>query len=110
MGDYVLNLTEDQIVELSAAIAKELKDIHSITELPTNTGWISVKDRLPQNPIYLGCCGDFLVTDGKHQSVAGWTQTYDPINAISYWRWVAGTVNVDLNEITHWMPLPEPPK
>jgi hypothetical protein len=67
--------------------------------------WISVKDRLPElierdgfkNP----CSRAVLTCDGDKMSVG--------------YRWKSGSDEYflpndrELNEITHWMPLPEPP-
>jgi hypothetical protein len=48
-------------------------------------GWISVKDRLPENVLILAFRdGEYVLTDGE---VLEWNIGY-----------------------THWMPLPEPPK
>ena len=63
--------------------------------------WISVKDRLPED------CKKILVVNGRG---------YISISSLwrkdgSKWTWVdsAGHFN-HVNDITHWMPLPEPPK
>lgn len=70
--------------------------------------WISVKDKLPDKDDI----NDYLITDGKRCFVGfyrhkvkawdnftlGWVQEY----------YSDGSVE-DI-EITHWMPLPEPPK
>lgn len=65
-----------------------------LLEVPTvepNPGWISVKDRLPDR------LDEYLVVNcGK----VGLAIYHDGL-------WFAPTRNV---EITHWMPLPEPPK
>jgi hypothetical protein len=70
-------------------------------------GWIDVKDRLPeikqrgstQNP----CSDEVLCSDGKRCSIGI--------------RWICGTTEYflphdreNMDKITHWMPLPEPPK
>ena len=68
--------------------------------------WISVKDRLPD------CMGEVLViVSGKpHENVtldgAYEIAEYDPVEGwiLEMWpEWCSGVV-------THWMPLPEPPK
>lgn len=63
--------------------------------------WISVKDRLPE------CGVNVLVTDGIHQMVT-WCEFVD-----GTFQWVDNFieyVNVRFKPVTHWMPLPEPPK
>lgn len=58
-------------------------------------GWISVKDRMPEY-------GRYLVTVVRDDgAVAVHTATY---NDLSWW------MHSNVGEITHWMPLPEPPK
>ena len=68
--------------------------------------WISVKDRLPD------CMGEVLViVSGKpHENItldgAYEIAEYDPVEGwiLEMWpEWRSGVV-------THWMPLPEPPK
>lgn len=58
-------------------------------------GWISVKDRMPEY-------GRYLVTVVRDDgAVAVHTATY---NDLGWW------MHSNAGEITHWMPLPEPPK
>lgn len=61
--------------------------------------WISVEDRLPEK-IATGC---LVYADGWTQ-VADWT--HDKYGN-DWWFYVDGEYDP---EITHWMPLPEPPK
>lgn len=66
-------------------------------------GWISVKDRLPE----------------VRHAVLGYTPFYKNIWAVTmhedgcWYFWYPGTSEYDQDwygPITHWMPLPEPPK
>lgn len=67
-----------------------------------NNGWISVEDRLPDNPTkeVLAWCGYHILArysddqwlvyySDKYSENTGWTEEHN---------------------ITHWQPLPEPPK
>lgn len=80
--------------------------------------WISVEDRLPEEgDVVLVIAARFVLTDG----VTAWSQKLEYIDRD--WRAVVtfhdvkgspihhqpGPVVV-AQEITHWMPLPEPPK
>ena len=63
--------------------------------------WISVKDRVPEAGVHV------LVTDGIHMMVT-WCEYVD-----NQCLWVDNYytyVNVRFKEVTHWMPLPEPPE
>lgn len=65
--------------------------------------WISVKDRLPESHDEKADC--FLVTDGTFI----WMAYY----ACKEWQFAECTDSpyvIDWTDITHWMPLPEPPK
>lgn len=85
-----------------------------IEEAPTVCGWISVKDRLPDaagyNCLVVGknCFGQkFVFTAFTGYGEPGWW-TYDKT------RMRRETSEADNRlspvwEITHWMPLPEPP-
>ena len=79
-----------------------------VTHIPANmmleadkTQWISVKDRLPED------CKKILVVNGHG---------YISISSLwrkdgSKWTWVDSTGHFNhVNDITHWMPLPEAPK
>ena len=56
--------------------------------------WISVEERLPEQ------YGLFLIADDKgNMEVASWTKQFG---------WFSGGNRV--KRVTHWMPLPEPPK
>lgn len=58
------------------------------------SGWISVEERLPEQ------YGLFLIADDKgNMEVASWTKQFG---------WFSGGNRV--KRVTHWMPLPEPPK
>ena len=59
--------------------------------------WISVKERLPDDG------KDYLVTDGAVCMVAAFRCD---VNKFDFWtiHWWSN------EEVTHWMPLPEPPK
>lgn len=65
--------------------------------------WISVKDRLPESYDEKADC--FLVTDGEFI----WMAYY----ACKEWQFAQCTNSpyvIDWTEITHWMPLHEPPR
>ncbi len=83
-------------IELEPVIEKEV--LRMIDEQETisvaSPKWISVKDRLPEPGSYV------LVFTDDH---CDYTAHYD-----GYW-WLSGKPALSY-KVTHWMPLPEPPK
>lgn len=67
-----------------------------IDDIPTDDAWISVKDMLPKKK------GDYLIynTDGTV-----WPYWYDADDNSWY-----DSCGYKTDIVTHWMPLPEPPK
>ena len=67
-----------------------------IDAMPTVGGWISVKDRLPEEN------GVYLVFVAR-----GYVEFYTLLDK----TWFSSTFNIcDDGFVTHWKPLPEPPK
>ena len=63
----------------------------------TPDDWISCSERMPRG------YADVLVTDGEHVEVKWWDES-------GYWNsWTELNSDIFADEITHWMPLPEPP-
>lgn len=67
--------------------------------------WISVKDELPPLPSK-GC--------GSHRYICAYTLFTENVlvgelKYTYYGSWVIGGCDLH-NSVTHWMPLPEPPK
>lgn len=65
--------------------------------------WISVKDRLPDGP-------RFVLVYVRHPAVS----TFSAWSCIMTDTWLgdkwAENADSEAHEVTHWMPLPEPPK
>lgn len=76
-------LTTDHILD-----ATKMVDVH---------GWISVKDRMP------GECAGLLIVYHAYLKEIG-TSYYDDD------MWCSSPWPINSEGITHWMPLPEPPK
>lgn len=71
--------------------------------------WISVKDKLPKEN------GIYIVYAQGGTSVAGWIWYDNVVVAAEYafceWTWNENGIEWDISGIvTHWMPLPEPPR
>ena len=76
--------------------------------------WISVEDQLPLQADYAmpGCyeCIRVLVTDGDHVTTQLFVRgKVEGINDSAWSGW-EDYAYLNPHEITHWMPLPEPPK
>ena len=73
--------------------------------------WISVNDRLPEESgNYIVCCDDSSCSYGE-----GIWYSSDVVVVSEYyegsWTWYEGCTEWSLeNIVTHWMPLPQPPK
>lgn len=78
--------------------------------------WISVKDRLPEvasthknrwgnhtESVRVLCA--CLQADGKRMVKEGFCEVYEGYEADPHWK-IPGTIH----SVTHWMPLPTPPK
>ncbi|EFH5684371.1 DUF551 domain-containing protein [Escherichia coli] len=64
----------------------------------TPDSWISCSERMPKG------YADVLVTDGEHVEVKWWDES-------GYWNsWTELNSDILAHEMTHWMPLPEPPQ
>lgn len=72
-----------------------------IEDAPTVNGWISVKDRLPEKE------GQYLCWFGKNTLAKGAAiATY-----LEMWKAFGSLESLETYQnVTHWMPLPEPPK
>ena len=78
--------------ELNVRLKKELRVARAMAVQKVE--WISVDERLPEQ------YGPFLIADDKgNMEVATWTKQFG---------WFSGGNRV--KRVTHWMPLPEPPK
>ncbi len=68
--------------------------------------WISVKNRLPNNTFFVN---DLVLFFSKKHGMA-MVGCYD--DEFSIWTrlpWGAGDKSLNFEDVTHWMPLPEPP-
>jgi hypothetical protein len=69
------------------------------------SGWIPVQERLPEKE---GWYLVYTAPDKKHRSInkAEFCKGFEWNNFEPYWRGAGG----HWGNVTHWMPLPEPPK
>ena len=79
-------------------------------KLGKESGWISVKDRLPELPDFDHCDRMVITCDWKgHVAPMYWERRTIRGKSIERWRYYFDRI-YDGFGITHWMPMPEPPK
>ncbi|EFM2200408.1 DUF551 domain-containing protein [Escherichia coli] len=89
-----------RIAELVAELVSQTYKLHELSgnSPVTPDSWISCSERMPEG------YADVLVTDGEHVEVKWWDES-------GYWNsWTELNSDIFDDEITHWMPLPEPPQ
>ena len=64
--------------------------------------WISVKDELPPNKDWYLCAGVEAVDGRLHEARVRILRPY--------YTWISNWNDAGNFVVTHWMPLPEPPK
>lgn len=92
---------------MKAIDAAQTIDPKSLRPKEEKKEWISVKDRLPD------VFDEVLVYDTfSNTSISiAWRETTPRKNGIVDWYWNSQmSYPEDLTHVTHWMPLPEPPK
>ncbi|MCZ9168989.1 DUF551 domain-containing protein [Escherichia albertii] len=95
-GDWLY----DDPIDLARAIRKgpDMPTVQAGNSPVTPDGWISCSERMPKG------YADVLVTDGEHVEVKWWDES-------GYWNsWTELNSDILAHEMTHWMPLPEPPQ
>jgi len=82
----------------------------------TKSEWVSVKDRLPaEKSSFLGTDGEIVfaaywVQDCNNYKVGGWEESCYYCGGSSLVSFLDKDKIYCAKKVTHWMPLPEPPK
>ena len=87
---------------LLADVAEYVAKMPTIEAEPVKQEWISVKDRLPERDQKV------LVYDAGDETEIHVYHLREDLDGL-YWDDESGWA-VDFENVTHWMPLPEPPK
>ncbi|EET6463234.1 DUF551 domain-containing protein, partial [Escherichia coli O157:H7] len=94
LNSNIVEKVDDDRIEAVKAVLRRLDGNSPVTP----DGWISCSERMPKG------YADVLVTDGEHVEVKWWDES-------GYWNsWTELNSDIFADEITHWMPLPEPPQ
>lgn len=103
---YVDNKYADchQVICTKCAVTKSDEDYeYVISDWNTRaSGWISVSERLPE--------ANMPVLVNYHNMIKSNIQSVAIYFDRQRWRQLIGGSDFDDSSITHWMPLPEPPK
>ena len=100
----------DDISKIVRDAVAEITSLRAELEKAKKDGWISVKDRMPEN-VHIE-----HLTVGHSKAVLGYVKDNLCTFCVSYdyehkaWRYFCDSNHIVRHEITHWQPLPEPPK
>lgn len=72
--------------------------------------WIPVSDKLPVLPNGDWQQRTFIVCAKGHVFPLSYEREYVRGKAVERWKWMWNRIYDKTEAITHWMPLPEPPK
>ena len=104
LADFMISngVTVQENVEISDELLKQLKNapITICKEEPSIElvqEWISVDDRLPEDGDIVLCYMEF-----GEQRIARWDESEN--------CWAGQLIDYHKEQVTHWMPLPQPPK
>ena len=99
-GKVMCNTTMEEVQ------AVDTGELMPITNLPTPAKWISVKDRLPEEGQDCIFYVDFVDKwDGGSERI-----NFQEIGVFNGKDRFYHRSHTDLDRVTHWMPLPAPPK
>ena len=103
LADYLIanGVTVQDNTEITDELLKQLRNapltvLHEEPTIEVVQEWIPVKDRLPKGGAIVLCNTDYFV------EVLQWDERAD--------MWVDQYRSYRKNYVTHWMPLPQPPK
>ena len=100
-----LETAKKRITELEAEPVSQTYKLNELSGNPpvTPEGWISCSDRMPEDT-------KMLLAFSQGEIVAAyWNWVVNPINYKKYRAFTYLSGNI-LDDVTHWMPLPEPPQ
>ena len=107
LGNDCYTLKFQTACSMAIAALREQDHFQEVTKM---VGWISVNDRLPKNMAnkVLVCCKNGYVGFGHYEKFRGNEVWYNLENDRPFTDW--NLDDCETYEVTHWMPLPEPPE
>ena len=105
-GDCLTCKAHDEAIEVAVTALKE----QDVTDKNVGNKWISVSERLPKSIInkVLVHCKNGYIGFGHYEEFQGVKDWYNLESGEPFREW--DLEDCETYEVTHWMPLPEPPK
>jgi len=110
------SITDDLLAEIEAGNIQGSKwaltpIVNRVRELEEVPRWIPVSDRLPLEYCLASVYSDItvIVTDGERVCEGDFQTGYGGAET-GHWRAWGAYGEIKPGEVTHWMPLPEPPR
>ena len=108
VGSFVREKIKSALNDLPYSVKSDLETTLEVSDVQPVNQWISVKDRLPEENILVLCYARSTTGEGNNYFLGAlahgefWFLKVNDIGHVSYpvLHW----------EVTHWQPLPEPPK
>jgi hypothetical protein len=92
---------QDQLADVSKVMPDTCEHILDMGKMVDVNGWMSVKDRLPE---HLGLIANEVIVCTEYEEVK------TAVRKMDGWIDIENRLEKKTSWVTHWMPLPEPPK
>lgn len=95
---------------MAIAALREQEELESKLRVLESSGWVSVEERLPNkiNNKVLVYCKNGYIGFGHYENFRGVEDWYNIESGKPFREW--DLEDCETYEVTHWMPLPEPPE
>lgn len=100
-------MIEDELDQMLRDICKGPRELVIYDDIE-NSGWISFEERCPEGD--MDVLAAVQVGDRVRVTICKYIADFEAFAPARYEPWIIDSDSVDGYEVTHWMPLPEPPK